>query len=142
MKIYFACSIVGGRKDEEIYKEFVDRLIQDGHQVLTEVLVRDDVIQLESNIDPVEVYKRDINWINESDVLIAEVSTPSHGVGYEIGFALNQAKPVICLYQVGVPVSKMILGNQDPKMSLFAYKDIDIAHYYIKQQLKRIQKEV
>ena len=127
MNIYFACAIVGGRRDEEIYQKIVAQLRKDGHRVLTERLVNEDIIQLENTVKPNEVYKRDTNWILESDILIAEVSTPSHGVGYEIGFALMHSIPVICLYQEGIPVSKMILGNRDPNLSIFAYQNIDEA---------------
>jgi nucleoside 2-deoxyribosyltransferase len=71
-----------------------------------------------------DVYERDTNWIRECDVLIAEVSAPSHGVGYEISFALNIGKPVLCLYQQERRVSKMISGNPDPALSVLAYANV------------------
>jgi nucleoside 2-deoxyribosyltransferase len=135
MKIYFACAIVGGRRDEDVYQEIVDQLLRDGHQVLTERLVNRDTIQLEITKKPREVYDRDTNWILESDILIAEVSTPSHGVGYEIGFALAHSIPVICLYKVGMPVSKLILGNRDPYLSIIAYEEVNVALDLIRQRL-------
>ena len=60
----------------------------------------------------------------ESDLLVAEVSTPSHGVGYEIGYALDLDKPVLCLYQKGVVVSKMITGNPHPLLTVMDYEDM------------------
>ena len=77
---------------------------------------------LEAVIDPLEVYTRDVTWIRASDVLIAEVSVPSHGVGYEIGFALGLGKPVLALYQEGRKVSKMISGNPDPNLLVRRYR--------------------
>ncbi|HNB51303.1 MAG TPA: hypothetical protein PK530_05150, partial [Anaerolineales bacterium] len=56
-----------------------------------------------------------------SEVLIAEVSTPSHGVGYEIGYALGLGKRVLCLHREGARVSKMITGNPDPNLTVCAY---------------------
>ncbi len=122
MKIYFACSLTGGRQDESVYQIIVDYLLAEGHEVPTAHLARPEVMDLEKTADAEEVYRRDIDWITESDAVIAEVSTPSHGVGYEIGFALNHAKPVLCCYQEGRPVSKMILGNRSSGLTTCAYR--------------------
>jgi len=61
--------------------------------------------------------------VEECDALIAEVSTPSHGVGYEIALALLLGKPVLCCYQKGRRVSKMITGNDMPTLKLMTYSD-------------------
>ncbi len=140
MNIYFACSITGGRKDEKNYKEIVQALITDGHHVPTADLADSEVIALEKIIDPLEVYCRDTNWIQGCDVLIAEISTPSHGVGYEIGYALTLGKPVICLHRSDVTVSKMILGNQDGNLSIFSYRTIEDALGNLRSHLDEIKK--
>ena len=127
MDIYFACSITGGRKDEKVYQSIVQSLISAGHHVLTAELADSHVIHNEEFADPREVYIRDTNWIQQCSLLVAEVSTPSHGVGYEIGYALNLGKPVICLHREGKTVSKMILGNQDDNLSIISYRNIDDA---------------
>jgi nucleoside 2-deoxyribosyltransferase len=77
---------------------------------------------LEAVIDPLEVYARDVTWIRDCDVLIAEVSMPSHGVGYEIGFSLGLGKPVLALYKEGRKVSKMISGNPDSNLMVVSYQ--------------------
>jgi nucleoside 2-deoxyribosyltransferase len=123
MNIYFACSITGGREFESVYQEFVAALVQDGHQIPTAHLVESGVGALEAGIDPSTVYMRDVDWIRASDVLIAEVSVPSHGVGYEIAFALGIGKPVLAIYQQGRKVSKMITGNPDMNLQVQAYQD-------------------
>ena len=122
MFIYFACSITGGRNEEKIYQVIVDTLVVDGHQVPTAHLSRSDVTAMEEIVDPEEVYSRDIEWIDSCDALIAEVSTPSHGVGYEIAYALSQNKPVLCLHKHGTRVSKMITGNTNPFIIVRDYK--------------------
>jgi nucleoside 2-deoxyribosyltransferase len=71
---------------------------------------------------PKDVYARDTRWITECDMLLAEVSTPSHGVGYEIAYALALGKQVLCLYHQGRKVSKMILGNPHPMLTVHAYE--------------------
>ncbi len=80
-------------------------------------------MDLEKVVSPREVYERDIRWIQECDLVIAEVSTPSHGVGYEIAYALNLGKRVLCLYRKGERVSKMITGNSDLNLHIVAYTD-------------------
>ena len=124
MNIYFACSITGGREFEADYQEIVAALTADGHEIPTSHLAQSDVMENERKLTPQAVYERDVNWIKNCDVLIAEVSVPSHGVGYEIGFALSIGKPVLVLYQKNRKVSKMITGNSDPKLSIQAYTDI------------------
>lgn len=122
MNIYFACSLTGGRADEDVYARIVDHLLSKGHEVPTAHLARPEVMDLERVVDPQEVYERDIAWIEACDALVAEVSTPSHGVGYEIGYALGLGKPVLCCYQEGVPVSKMITGNRSPDLTVGPYR--------------------
>jgi 2'-deoxynucleoside 5'-phosphate N-hydrolase len=123
MNIYFACSITGGREFQSVYQEFTNTLLSDGHEVPTAHLAGSNVMSLERVIEPREVYERDVTWIRACDALIAEVSVPSHGVGYEIGFALEQGKPVLCLAQAGRTVSKMITGNFHPAVTCKFYQD-------------------
>ena len=124
MNIYFACSITGGREFEAAYQEIVAALTADGHEIPTSHLVDSDVMENERILAPQDVYERDTNWIKNCDVLVAEVSVPSHGVGYEISFALNIGKPVLCLYHRERRVSKMITGNPNPILCIRAYADV------------------
>jgi nucleoside 2-deoxyribosyltransferase len=125
MNIYFACSITGGRKEQRVYQIIVDTLLCDGHVVPTAHLSGSDVMALEEIVDPLEVFTRDIEWINGCQVLIAEVSTPSHGVGFEISYALSKNKSVLCLYQQGRQVSKMLTGNNNPSIQMVSYQHPD-----------------
>lgn len=127
MNIYFACSITGGREFEPVYQQLVAALLADGHEIPTSHLAESEIIQNERALSPRDVYERDVNWIRTCDVLVAEVSVPSHGVGYEIGFALNLGIPVLCLHQEDRLVSKMISGNPDPVMKILAYKTVEEA---------------
>jgi nucleoside 2-deoxyribosyltransferase len=123
MNIYFACSITGGREFESVYQVITQALAQDCHVVPTAHLAQTGIVSVEAVIDPFEVYRRDTDWINSCDVLIAEVSAPSHGVGYEIGYALGLGKPVLALHQEERKVSKMISGNPDPNLSVRSYSN-------------------
>lgn len=124
MKAYFACSITGGRRDEPIYQKLVEALQAVGYQVPTAMLASSSVITEEAKLSPQEVYQRDTAWIEACDILVAEVSTPSHGVGYEIAYALHLGKPVLCLYRQGEKVSKMLLGNPVSNLTVRSYSSL------------------
>ncbi len=125
MNIYFACSITGGREFEEVYQKMVAALLAAGHEIPTSHLVEAEVLDKERVLAPRDVYLRDVKWIDGCDVLIAEVSVPSHGVGYEIGYALQERKPVLCIYQKDRRVSKMITGNPHSLLRVEGYSDLE-----------------
>lgn len=135
MNIYFACSITGGRQDEQVYQKLVEALQAVGHHVPTALLASPDVMPLEGVVSPHDVYARDIAWITGCDLLLAEISTPSHGVGYEIGYALARGKRVLCLHRQGRKISKMILGNPDPRLTVHSYttpeQAVDLLNSYL-----------
>ena len=115
-KIYFAGSIRAGRGDAEIYYGIVSCLKSHG-KVLTEhvgdvSLHKDGEVHLTDE----EIYRRDMDWLKESDILAAEVSTPSLGVGYEIREAEKLGKKALCLYrpQEGKRLSAIISGSGIP----------------------------
>lgn len=128
MNIYFACSITGGRELEGFYQQFVAALEADGHIIPTSHLAQAEAMAGERVITPVDVYERDTRWIRECDVLIAEVGVPSHGVGYEIAYAQQMRKPVLCLAGQERRVSKMITGNLSLQMKTYSTFEEAIAH--------------
>jgi nucleoside 2-deoxyribosyltransferase len=123
LNIYFACSITGGRDFEPVYQAIIAALSTDGHILPTAHLADSDVKAIEAIVNPRDVYERDVAWIKDCEALVAEVSTPSHGVGYEVAFALSIGKPVLCIYQSGQPISKMLSGNSHPRIQVISYTD-------------------
>jgi len=121
LNIYFSCSITGGRQDQQVYKTITDFLVAAGHTVPTAHLADADIMDAELATSPEEVFLRDCRWVSECDALIAEASTPSHGVGYEIALALGLKKPVLCCYRKGTRVSKMLTGNTSPGYQQLVY---------------------
>jgi 2'-deoxynucleoside 5'-phosphate N-hydrolase len=115
MKIYFAGSIGGGRDDAGLYLQIINHLKRYG-EVLTEH-VGDKNLKLlgEDGLTNDYIHKRDLDWLLDSNVLVAEVSTASLGVGYEIGRAIENNKRILCLYrpQGGKRLSAMIAGSPD-----------------------------
>ncbi len=139
MNIYFACSITGGREFESVYQAITAALLDDGHDVPTAHLAEAGVVALEKIVQPGDVYHRDVTWIRACDALIAEVSTPSHGVGYEIGYALGLGKPVLCCHQADQSVSKMITGNPDPNLTVGSYSRDEQVVQIVREFLSNIQ---
>jgi 2'-deoxynucleoside 5'-phosphate N-hydrolase len=112
VKIYFAGSIRGGRDDWRLYLEIVRRLGAYG-EVLTEHVADSGLSQVGEVGGDREIHDRDIEWLRQADRLVAEVSTPSLGVGYEVGRASEWGKPVLCLFRrsSGRALSAMIAGS-------------------------------
>lgn len=125
MKIYFSGAISAGRADQPIYQHIVRRLQAQGHNVLSSHIADPLVIEREKDTPPRTVFDRDVAWIDECDLMIAEVSTPSTGVGYEYGRAVQHGKPVLCIYRSGLRMSKMITGNPARNLSVATYSNED-----------------
>lgn len=125
-KVYFACSIRGGRSDAAQYAEIVNYL-KTRCELLTEIFADQKLTEQGMNKPSHEIWKIDTNWVREADVMIAEVSNPSLGVGYEIAKAEEWGKPVLCLYryQAGKKLSAMIEGS--PHIKLVNYLHLDEA---------------
>ena len=95
------------------------RLLENYGEVLTEHIGEKSVIMSETESYTDEyIYERDMSWLKESDLVIAEVTTPSLGVGYEIRYAVETNKPVLALYheEAGHKLSAMISGCTDIKL--------------------------
>ena len=123
MKIYFAGSIRGGRDDKEKYKQIITQLKEYG-SVLTEHIGLDSLTSSgQTEFSEEKIYTQDTDWIRESDIVIAEVTQVSLGVGYELGFAESLGKRVVCLYQKteNKSLSAMVRGNK--KLKVIDYKN-------------------
>ena len=121
MDLYFSCSLTGGRSDQPVYAAVVAHLQALGHRVLTAHLATEEVMADDAVLSPAAVFDRDTAWLRACDAVIAEVSTPSHGVGFEIAYALERGKPVLCLAREGVRVSKMLTGIRRSGFSFQPY---------------------
>src|ERR1043165_2276601 len=110
-QIYFAGSIRGGRHDQALYFEIIERLRKYG-QVLTEHIGDAGLSSVGEDKSDQDIHDRDLAWLKSADFLVAEVTTPSLGVGYEIGKATEGGKPLLCLFraEAGRALSAMIAG--------------------------------
>lgn len=135
MKFYFAGAIRGGRDKVNTYIK-INELLKKYGTVLDEHVANPNVNNMEKDFSLEEIYKRDINWIKECDIVVAEISVPSLGVGYELSYAERIGKPVICFYESGCRVSAMIGGNKYFKV--FEYSDDNELLAKIENELKNI----
>ncbi len=113
MKIYFAASITGGREDQHIYGEILAMLRKYGTIVTEHVASKGISCKGEEALSSRAVFDRDVQWLVAADIIVAEVTTPSLGVGYELGIAEKLGKPVLCLFRPSSKrtLSRMISGN-------------------------------
>ena len=137
MKIYFAGSIRGGREDAALYLQIIEYLKTFG-EVLTEHIGDPNLTDLGDD-GPTDKYihDRDLAWLQSADVLVAEVTSVSMGVGYEIGRAVESGKKVLCLFRPdpGKNLSAMIAGC--PDLILVHYKNLKEAKLAIAMNLRK-----
>ena len=123
LDIYFAVSISGGREYVEYYRNIADYLGRYGKVLNVHITDRELTSMGEQGVDDASIHGRDMKWLGESKVLVAEVTQASLGVGYELGRIDErnlwvpelQRKHILCLYrpQIDKRLSAMIAGCDD-----------------------------
>ena len=131
MNIYLACTVRGDRGAIVTLRALADRLERDGHVVLTRHLLDENVDGAEAALTEREVFERDLRWLEAADLLIADASGSSYGVGFEVGYVLGRAaqtgQRVLLVYD-GTRrhvVSRLIAGNTHARCTTFAYHGAD-----------------
>lgn len=131
INIYFCGSMRAGRQDVDLYGILVTKLQQYG-EVLTPFVADKSITQLGSEHPEGEkgIHDRDVELLEKADVVVAEVTQPSLGVGYEIGRSVAMQKPVLALYrpQEGRLLSGMIRGmdnGRDLRAVDYSLQEVD-----------------
>jgi len=131
MRIYLACTVRGDRGGLEAARTICARLLQHGHEVMTTHLLEDHADETESSLTEEQVYRRDLDWLSTCDVLIAEASGSTYGVGFEVGYVLGRAREtgqrVVLLYTSSRrhAISRLITGNCDTACTTLGYSSLD-----------------
>lgn len=106
VKIYFAVPLIANR-DLEKARQIAGILEKLGCEIISKWV-------LDSSLSPAytarSIYERDTSWVNNCELIVAEVSKPSHGVGMEIMLAHTLGKKVICIYEKNTTLSNLIRG--------------------------------
>jgi len=138
MIVYCAGAIKGDITYQSYYKEIISIVKSFNHTAISEL---NKEFKESEVISDKQIYERDINWLKESDIMIAEVSGPSLGVGYEIAYALNVIKiPVLALLYTGVKkVSSIIAGCTSELFIIREYGSPDEMQKHIEEFLFKYQ---
>jgi 2'-deoxynucleoside 5'-phosphate N-hydrolase len=142
MKIYFGFTVAGDRSSMEAARKIVELVVQMGHEVLTRHLLRDDAWEADRLITPQEVYLRDMRWLEQCDLFMAEVSGSSFGVGFETGYLLGATtKNVVLFYRRDAErkISLLITGIAHPHCTLAPYSDLGEIENWIRNALPQLK---
>jgi hypothetical protein len=140
MKIYFGFTVAGDRSSIAIARAVVQLLEDLGHEVMTRHLVSDNAWAADRSIRSQDVYRRDMSWLEQCELLVAEVSGSSFGLGFETGFVLGATdKKVILLYrrELESKVSLLISGNTHPRCRLLPYTSFAEVEKFIRGHVPR-----
>lgn len=124
MIIYCGGPIRGNKTYQQNYIQIVQIVEALGHSALSEVSSK---FHSSIPLSAKQIYSRDVKWLDGSKLMIAEVSGPSLGVGFEVSYALFKRKiPVLAVYHESAEqVSSMIIGCTDPKLQIKKYMDAE-----------------
>ncbi len=131
LRIYLACTVRGDRGGVDAGRAICERLTAHGHVVLTTHLLAEDVDSAESVLTEDQVFRRDLEWLTACDVLVAEASGSSYGVGFEVGYVLGRGatsgQRVVLVYDAARrdAISRLITGNCDAACTTFGYASLD-----------------
>jgi len=116
MEIYFAAPVTNRISNINLYSRIIKCLSRYG-TVLNEKIGDKNFWKKRKrgNFSKRKTHDFDLKLLLKSEVVVAEISTSSLGVGYEIGRAIERKKPVLVLYNATVEkkLSPMITGSSD-----------------------------
>lgn len=135
IRAYFAGAIRGGRQLQHVYRLMVSWLREHGVEVLTPHVADPNVLEMEAAYlrTPEAIYHRDMSWLAACDLLVAEVTVPSLGVGVELATAAALRKPILAFCQEGTALSALVAGN--PHIRLVWYQGEEDLHRKLDEAL-------
>lgn len=126
MKIYFTASTSNNEGLISHYSHIIQfikkrsTILTSGFQIISPKMLDED-----KKLTSKQIYERQQKRITDSDLVIAETSKPSLGVGGEIVYALSLGKPVLALVhaQFEDHISPMVAGNPSENLFLEYYDE-------------------
>jgi 2'-deoxynucleoside 5'-phosphate N-hydrolase len=141
MKIYLGFTVAGSRSSIEAAKRILDVVQSLGHEVLTSHLVRNDAWEADRSVAPQKIFARDMNWLAQCDLFVAEVTGSSFGLGFETGYLLGAtAKKTILFLERATEhrISLLITGNTHPNCVLAPYADLRELEELVRRHLSAL----
>lgn len=125
MHIYYAHSIKWAHTDgERTAVQVIDYLHTLWHTVSSEEFYTN----LNPHLTDKEVFSRDVWMINQSDCILANVTNPSLGVGYELGYSESLTKPIICFYQASLTSKVSFMITWNPSFQTYGISHLEELH--------------
>lgn len=124
LKIYFTASTSHNGELIPYYKKILDLIKKQSVKVISGQQVADKkLLDNDKKLSAEQIFSREQYYIGEADVVIAEASKPSLGVGSEVVYALSLGKPVLVLVMNGYEdkISPMIAGNPSENLYIEYY---------------------
>jgi hypothetical protein len=133
-QVYLSIPIIANR-NLEIAKIIAETIENEGYEIISKWVLEED---LKINASPKDILKRDIESVLKSDMLIAEVSNPSHGVGMEIAIAFLSGKKIIFIKHKDSRLSYMLQGI--PNKEIIEYTSKEDIKEKLSEKLKILKK--
>jgi len=141
VRVYLACTIRGDRSRLAVARALGSAIEAAGHELMTGRFLDDRAEDEDGRLTPAQVFERDIDWLDACDVIVAEASGSSYGVGFEVGYVLGRAertgKRAIVLYdeRVAGRISRLVSGNTHQHAVTIAYRDAEDARTRLTEAL-------
>ncbi len=145
LKVYFTAATSYDGQLHDNYRKIINLLKKEETKIISgSQIIDEQLLSQDRRLTRQQIFNREKKLIEQADLLIAEVSRPSLGVGSEIVYALNKRKPVLALvYQNSEDkISPMIAGNPSDNLFLERYNNERlpyIIHSFI-EHIKTIKK--
>jgi 2'-deoxynucleoside 5'-phosphate N-hydrolase len=125
MNIFFTASVRGVRAHKPKH-EFIVHTLEKYGSTYSPLAYFDTLSEYgETELSRKEIHAREEDALTKSDVVVAEVTTPSLGVGYLIGSAVALKKRVVALYdgEDSLKLSAMIKGAPGVEVHTYTTND-------------------
>lgn len=140
MKVFFTATTADNSYQKN-YKKIFSFIKKNKHEILSgQQVVEKKILQEDKDLTSKTIFDREKQLIENADLVIAEVTTPSTAVGGQIVYALTKNIPVLALiYKENTnQITPMISGN--PSDSLYTeHYDDDNLDFVLKDFLKHIK---
>lgn len=120
MRVYLCAAMTSLHRNVPDIEALLAAVEAAGHEVPTRHVAAPDARELDRELTDQDLTARDLGWLAGSDAVIAEVTTPSHGVGVEVAHAVMLGKPVLLLHRHDAVVSRLLTGLSGAKRETFA----------------------
>ncbi len=125
VRVYLAASMTTPATEIATVQAVLAAVEARGHCVPSRHVAEAGAMGRDADLSDAQLAARDLAWLGACDAVIAEVSTPSHGVGVEVQAASAAALPILALTRRGLRVSRLLAGL--PGVRLAPYDGIEHA---------------